>query len=133
MISRRVARRNATALQARRDLVAAEIWKTLSDGGAVPRFGLYLRSFFTGNKLAVVPEVPQKPIYLFDRETVSPVLKANTDHLDYEAILVNALGEECPLIAVREAVEARKARAGSAWTPKIGSNRLRPWSRTLRS
>jgi hypothetical protein len=118
MTSRREARRNATALQARRDLVAAEIWKTLSYGGAVPRFGLYLRSFFTGNKLAVVPEVPQKPIYLFDRETVSPVLKANTDHLDYEAIFVNALGEECPLIAVREAVEAPQGAGRVRLDPK---------------
>ena len=106
MISRRLARRTAAAMQERRDLVAAEIWNKINDGGAVPRFGLYLRSFFTGNKLAVIPEVPLKPIYLFDEEKiVAPAMTVNTDHLDYESIFVDALGEECPLIAVREASE----------------------------
>ena len=96
---RRYSLRNAQ-LQELRNAHAQELAESVEQARNVERFGLYLRPFFTTNKLPVTPELPNRMAYRIADKPYAPILPTNTDHADYEDVFRRALGDECPLIAV---------------------------------
>ena len=95
----RYSRRNAR-LQELRNAHAKELAESISSSIGIELFGLYLRPFFTTNKLPAIPELPGRIAYRIIDGFHAPALPINTDHVDYEDIFRRALGDECPLIAV---------------------------------